>query len=577
LIFRAGGATFRALNMMLCFKKWAVFPALLLVVNAFAAPVIDPIGNVIVPAGKSLIIPVTASSTNGLALTFSATSSTNRIVVEVHTNNPFWKMSVVQAAPANAPGAFQTPFRGGVVTVTNIGDLTFMLFRDITPHTVDVIQGLTQSGFYDSTTIFHRIVPGFVIQGGDPNTNGNGGPVFRFDDELHPRALFTGNGQLAMANSGKDTDGSQFFITAGPQRFLDLGYTLFGQLLRGFNVATNIINTPIDGNSRPLADVIITRASLVPDITDSALTLTVTNFAGVTGTINVIADDGAGGRTTNAFTATTISSAVNDQPILNLPAITNRIIAVNGRSTNFISALDLEKDPMYYDAYFVDFNAFLNSTIANFNGTNGQFVVVPNPGYSGPLKFYVAVGSDTNFSKNDYQQYTFAVGDTAIIALGTNFVAQPMTPFTSQIVATFTNGVLNSAVANFAASINWGDNAVTLGLIQTNVGGRKEVLGFHTYTNAGNYPIYVNIQSALGMDATVVSMAVVPPGLSLARTGTNNVVRWPAWAMEYHLLSHTNLSTTNWVALTNLPGLAGYENVITNNSTGGNRFFRLKR
>ena len=115
-------------------------------VSALAAPVIDPLGNVSIPMGKSLIIPVTATSSNGRPLTFTATSSTNRIVVEVHTNNPFWKMTVVQAAPAQAPGAFQTPFRGSVVTVTNIGDMTFMLFRDIAPHTVDVVQGLTAGG-----------------------------------------------------------------------------------------------------------------------------------------------------------------------------------------------------------------------------------------------------------------------------------------------------------------------------------------------------------------------------------------------------------------------------------------------
>ena len=275
--------------------------------SLLAVPVIDPILNANIPAGKSLIIPVTATSPNNRPLTFTATSSTNSIVVLVHTNEPFWKMSVVQAAASNAPGAFQIPFRGSVATVTNIGDMTFMLFKEIAPHTVDVIQGLTESGLYTSNTIFHRIVPGFVIQGGDPSTNGTGGPVFRYDDEFNPTAIFSGNGQLALANSGKDTDGSQFFVTSGPQRFLDFGYTLFGQLLRGFNVLTNVINTPTNGAARPLADVIITKASFVPDTSDTVLTLTATNRAGVVGTISVIADDGAGGRVTNTFIATSFT------------------------------------------------------------------------------------------------------------------------------------------------------------------------------------------------------------------------------------------------------------------------------
>src|SRR5262249_19774567 len=275
--------------------------------SLLAAPIIDPIPNASIPAGKSLILSVTATSPNGRPLTFTASSSTNRITVEVHTNNPFWKMSVVQVAPSNAPGSFLIPFRSGGATVTNIGDMTFMLFRDLAPHTVDVIQGLTAAGFYTSNTIFHRVVPNFVIQGGDPLTNGLGGPVFRYDDEFNPRALYSGNGQLALANSGKDTDGSQFFVTIGPQRFLDLGYTLCGQLLRGFNVLTNVGTTPTNGASRPLSDVIITHASFVPDTADTVLTLAGTNSVGVPGTIKVIADDGAGGRTTNTFIATTVA------------------------------------------------------------------------------------------------------------------------------------------------------------------------------------------------------------------------------------------------------------------------------
>jgi cyclophilin family peptidyl-prolyl cis-trans isomerase len=197
---------------------WIVICLAALSFSMSGAPTIDPISNASIPAGKSLIIPVTATSPNGLPLTFSATSSTNRITVQVHTNNPFWKMSVVQAAPPAAPGAYQTPFRGGMVTVTNLGDMTFMLFRDIAPHAVDVIQGLTAGGMYTSNTIFHRVIAGFMIQGGDPLTNGTGWPVFRYDDEFNPQAIFSGNGQLALANSGKDTDGSQFFITVAPFR-----------------------------------------------------------------------------------------------------------------------------------------------------------------------------------------------------------------------------------------------------------------------------------------------------------------------------------------------------------------------
>ncbi|TAK96757.1 MAG: peptidylprolyl isomerase, partial [Verrucomicrobia bacterium] len=250
--------------------------ALAFTVTAVAAPVIDPIPNINVPAGKSILLPITATSPNGRRLTYTATSSTNRITVEIHTNNPFWRMSVAQVAPTNAPGTYLTPFRGTFATVTNLGDMTFMLLHDLAPKTVDVFQGLTMAGYFSTNTIFHRVIPGFVIQAGDPATNGAGGPVFRYEDELQPRALFSGNGQLAMAHPGvpasKDNNGSQFFVTFGSQRFLDLGYTLFGQQLRGFDVATNIVNTPRNANDRPYADVIITRVGIVTNLTDTVIT-----------------------------------------------------------------------------------------------------------------------------------------------------------------------------------------------------------------------------------------------------------------------------------------------------------------
>ena len=320
--------------------------------SGLAAPVIDPIADVTIPAGKSLIIPVTATNSNGRPLTYTVTSSTNGIAVVMHTNNPFWQLSVAQVADPSAPGAYQTPYRGGVATVTNVGNLTFMLFPEYAPHTINVFQGLTTSGFYNSNTIFHRVISGFMIQGGDPQTNGTGGLVFTYDDEFNPQAMFSGNGQLALANAGKDTDGSQFFVTVGAQRSLDFAYPIFGQLVRGFDVLTNISNTAVDANGRPLADEIIQRATYVPDTADTVLTLTATNVPGVTGTITVIADDGAGGRATNVFTATLVTDVPgtnsNDQPFIYPNTVTNLVGPVNTTLTNFISAVELDGDKLYW-------------------------------------------------------------------------------------------------------------------------------------------------------------------------------------------------------------------------------------
>lgn len=576
------------------FLRWIPIAALSLAVSAFAAPVIDPIPNASVLAGKSLTIPITASSSNGRPLTYTVTSSTNRITVEIHTNNPFWKMSVVQAAPTNAPGAFLTPFRGGAVMVTNVGDMTFLLLRDRAPRTVDAIAALTTSRFYNSNTIFHRIVtaPYYIIQGGDPNTNGQGSSSFIYDDEYHPRSLYTGSGQLGCAKASADANGSQFFITAAPARGFDLRYTIFGQLLRGFNVMSNILFTATNANSRPLADVIITRASLVPNRTDTAITLTGTNFAGVAGTIKVIADDGAGGRTTNSFTATTASDApVNDPPIIYPDTVTNRVGAMNTRLTNYVSGLDLEGQTYYWFPYFVDLNSYTAASNSLFlvAGSQLQAAIIPATNFTGSVTMNYFLSSDPNWSfyyanfpasywpPYDVQTHVFVFGDTAITATPTNLLAAPLVPFTNQLLATFTNGLPNSLPANFTAVINWGDDSTSSGSIVTNASGRKEVRGAHTYTNSGEYPIYLSIRSLLGVEARAVSAAIVPPNVTLTRVGTNSAVRWPAWAFDYSLQSLTNLGTTQWMALTNLAGLSGYENVVTNGSSGSNVFFRLKK
>jgi cyclophilin family peptidyl-prolyl cis-trans isomerase len=567
-----------------------------------AAPVSAPIANVTVPAGKSLIIPITATVTNGRPLTFTITGSTNAMAIVTHTNDPFWKLNVAQACAPGAPGAFQTLFRGGLVTVTNVGDMTFMLFPEYASNTVSIFQGLSDSGFYNSNTIFHRVINGFIIQGGDPLTNGTGGLVFQYNDEFNPQAIFSGNGQLALANSGKNTDGSQFFVTEAPFRSGDFQYTIFGQLVRGFDVLTNIETTPVDANSRPLANEIITQASLVPDTSDTVITLLVTNRTAVTNKVTVIADDGAGGRATNTFTAISATDAdSNSQPFFFGNTVTNIVAPVNRTVTNSLYALELDSETLYWTPFynnaaaptssfptFLTTNSILKSLTYNVTNHGGQLEIHMKPAtnFTGQVS-YLFVASSSSSWYSDYTNglplppyyylaYNFTFGDTAINAQASVPPAQWPGTFTNLLLATFTNGVSASAPTNFTVSIQWGDDSTNAGVITTNTARMKLVLGAHTYTNSGVYPIAITIQSGLGVTAVVTNAVTVVPSLSVMRAGTNIEVAWSAWAYQFGLQSCSNLMGTTWTGVTNSPALAGFQNVVSNVVSPGNLFFRLK-
>jgi hypothetical protein len=177
----------------------------------------------------------------------------------------------------------------------------------------------------------------------------------------------------------------------------------------------------------------------------------------------------------------------------------------------------------------------------------------------------------------DEQVYTFVFGDTPILAQPASLAPQITAPFTNLLLATFTNGVAGSAVTNFFAAINWGDNTITAGTITTNVARFKQVFGTHAYTNSGDYPVYVTIQSSLGVTTVVSNTITVKPSLKLNHKGTNNVIAWPSWAFAYQLQSSTNLASTNWLAVTNSSTLIGLQNVVSNTLPTARTFFRLKK
>ena len=122
---------------------------------------------------------------------------------------------------------------------TDNGDMVIELFADKTPTTVNNFVFLAREGFYDGT-IFHRVIPDFMVQGGDPTGSGRGGPGYRFGDEFHPSLRHSKPGILSMANAGPNTNGSQFFITHVPTPHLDGKHAVFGQISSGMKVLMSI-------------------------------------------------------------------------------------------------------------------------------------------------------------------------------------------------------------------------------------------------------------------------------------------------------------------------------------------------
>jgi len=139
---------------------------------------------------------------------------------------------------------------------TDAGDFTVQLFADKTPVTVNNFVFLAREGFYNEV-IFHRVIKGFMAQGGDPTGTGMGGPGYKFKDEFHPSLRHEGAGTLSMANAGAGTNGSQFFITYGPTPHLDNKHTVFGKVIEGMDIV-NSIQERDPGKSKSPATKIIT-------------------------------------------------------------------------------------------------------------------------------------------------------------------------------------------------------------------------------------------------------------------------------------------------------------------------------
>ena len=144
---------------------------------------------------------------------------------------------------------------------TSEGEFMIELFEDKAPKTTENFINLTEKGFYNGQ-IFHRVIPDFMVQGGDPKGDGTGGPGYEIEDEFHSDLRHNEPGILSMANRGPNTGGSQFFITVAATPWLDGKHAIFGKVIEGYDIVEKISKVERDSRDMPLKKVFLKKVTL---------------------------------------------------------------------------------------------------------------------------------------------------------------------------------------------------------------------------------------------------------------------------------------------------------------------------
>ncbi|MCC6483790.1 MAG: peptidylprolyl isomerase [Armatimonadetes bacterium] len=448
-----------------------------------------------VPAGKSLLVPLTASDADGDPLRWIAAAGNPRIIPGLIQKAPALKLTVDYGS--------------------GTGEMVFLLFKDLAPNTVRNIIGLVNAHYYDGLK-FHRIIQKFMAQGGDKAGTGSGVPPFQSDDEFNPSAIFTGRGQLAMANSGDDTNGTQFFVTFAPQRHLDFQHTIFGQLVRGWDTLANIESKGTPGGT-PTETVTITKAEMIMDQQDAVLRLGAapSNLVPWKGFVTVRCYDDRGGYFTRAFEPLSEADTSNSRPYLTpIPDF----YANPGQHVQIpLRGIDLEGDVIYYAAAYADF--FPPGEEIPFNADiNGRVVTVsPKSPFEGPVNIKVGVSAVADYSGWnagwDTQIVRICYGEQPITGVGRNVGGQANVPIAGALVANFAHPDATRTPGTFGAKINWGDGSdLTDGVISQPYANKVfYVTGNHTYTVPGQFPITVTVTSDKGLRQKVEAYANIAP------------------------------------------------------------------
>ena len=504
-----------------------MLPAVLLLVGFAARGGILPIPDQDIPSGKTLVVPIVASDPDGPPRSYSVTVGT-----PTTSGTPTAAAGIVATIRTGDPHLFiDVSYKPSVFGTGQFGAMEFQLLREFCPTTSQIIGGLAESGFFNPVPNgvpvssynfidFFRVVPGFVIQGGDPNNNGSGGPGFAFENEFNSALIFSGTeGQLAMANAGTSpsggTNGSQFFITLAPTRSLDYGYTIFGQLLRGYDTLNGIAGTPLEENesgtelSSPIFPVEINSVSISDNHTDAVLLLSAT---GVCDSVITVTATSPGSSAVASFTAHAVPDTTNDPPFLQ-PVPDS--IARNGNLHLPLHGTDLQLDLLSYGYQSV-------LPLLADTATSGTSPLLALPLVSNTDNVFSATLEHYNppepYYEPDRRIFHLAAGDKSLAG---SFTPIPF-GFGRSLrldkfpVAVFTAGNPKDTAADLTATVNWGDGTLLsgtdLGIVRETAFptlNRFKVIASHDYQTSGEYPVIVDVSDRGGAHLTLTGTANV--------------------------------------------------------------------
>jgi len=420
------------------------------------------IAPITVPALQGYTVPLLANPGATDPQAFTVSSSNPDIAVSI-AQGPFWTIGVANTDSSNPSQSFS-------------GALTFQLFKNLTPNTVNMITQFTNDGFYTSSGMFFpRIVSNFdspgvaVIQGGSPSQDGtgvSGQPNTPFANENLQQLALTGYDQLSLANSGgTDSNNTQFFINTGPTDALGYNYTVFGQLVSGQATLSKIARVPVQANpisgedSEPVNPLTITSASLSTTNPDGVAIIDTTQAKpGETATITVTAHDPTSGTTASQSFAVTVApyegpiteseiGNVNFKPYANnVSAVAYKNTPVNMQlsGTNTYPATGVAV-PVSYTPVSLP----TGGTISNFDASTGSFTYAPNAGFTGTDSFqYVVTADGPNTSVRP------ATSNPATVTIAVSNSLPPVVTIQNVAVSQSRKNVVTAIQVTFSGPVN---------------------------------------------------------------------------------------------------------------------------